>query len=473
MRRQGRTARPIPPTKAELADQDRRADAAEAVAQAMQLFSDNEFVDPDAALEYLDKGLALDPELANARYYRATILLGQGRTDRALADLDRVIQARPDHVRAHFARGTAYLALGNYKDAARDFTQVTEEDPTIAEAFLRRGLCYVNLNRSDEAVDDFTRALAINPANLEANYNRGMVHLARQEYEAALSDLTQAYILDSGNVRLLSARGQALLKLGRFDRAARDYRRATQLEPGRSTLYGLLAEALAGAGDMDGAIRAAEKALALALAQGDGFLSGQYAEQIRQYRGQGLSLTSFEGLEDHPASQGRHPRQSAPGQPLQEPQLLMMGSALPAVVDLPDGRLDGLDPLVDADQEVLQILPLHGRHLGPSQGVLQAAHRARQVIADFLDPQHGGHNPEGDLKEPVRQRLPGADDLSRPLRVHAGPDEEADPGEEKHVVLPARVLQLLHLPVVIELPVGPGQPHAVLQHRLAQPPACP
>ncbi|WP_338668638.1 tetratricopeptide repeat protein [Pseudodesulfovibrio methanolicus] len=273
-----------PPTPAELAVQRRQAQAAEALTEAMQLRHDGGFLDEDTALAYLNQALDLDPNLANARYYRSTILFSKGRTNEALADVDRAIELKPEHVQAHYTRGSILLNLGRFREAARDFTEVIGHDPSIAQAFVRRGMCYMRLHREDEAIDDFGSALAINPANLEANYNRGMAYLARGEYDAALSDLSQAYVLDADNVRLLTARGQILLKLGRFKSAARDYLRATQLAPGQSPLYGLLAEALAGAGEMDQAIEAAEKALSLAHARGDDSLAARYRDQLRQYR---------------------------------------------------------------------------------------------------------------------------------------------------------------------------------------------
>ncbi|HKI80438.1 MAG TPA: tetratricopeptide repeat protein, partial [Pseudodesulfovibrio sp.] len=281
----GKQTPPAPrPSPEELAAQRRDARAAEALTEAMQLQHDGGFLDEDTAFDYLNQALSLNPDLANARYYRATILFSKGRTNEALADVNRAIKLKPDHVQAHYTRGSILLSLGRSREVAWDFTEVIRHDPSIAEAFVRRGLCYMRLHREDEAIEDFGSALAINPANLEANYNRGMVYLGRHEYDAALSDLSQAYILDSDNVRLLTARAQTLFKLGRFKVAARDYRRATQLEPGQSALFGLLAEALAGAGEMDDAIEAAEKALAMARARGDDFLAAQYMDQVRQYR---------------------------------------------------------------------------------------------------------------------------------------------------------------------------------------------
>lgn len=275
---------PRPLTAEEKATNDREASASEALAQAMQLFHGDRFLDNEAALDFLDQALALDPELVNARYYRASLLLESGRVDEALADVDRVIETRPDHVQALFARGSILIEQGDYGAASRDFTRVIELEPTRAEAYARRGVCYSSLGRLDEAIDDYSRTLSINPAHLDANFNRGMAHLSRDEYEDALRDLSQAFILDSQNVRIITARAQAYLKLGRFREAADDYRNALLFQPTRSTLYGLLGEALWGAGDMDGAIRAVERALALARSQGDDFMASQYLGQMTEYR---------------------------------------------------------------------------------------------------------------------------------------------------------------------------------------------
>ena len=52
--------------------------------------------DGAGALRHLDRALALDPELASARYDRGEVLLADGELDRAEADFREVVRLAPD-----------------------------------------------------------------------------------------------------------------------------------------------------------------------------------------------------------------------------------------------------------------------------------------------------------------------------------------------------------------------------------------
>lgn len=276
-------------TAAEVVTQQRESAAADALDKAMQLYHDGEFLEPEAAFEYLDEAVELDPDLVAARYQRAVLLLEQNRPDEALADVNAILDVKPDHVKAHYTRGFILVHRGEYAAAVKDFSAVIDEDNTIAEVYFQRAICYVSLGRPDDALDDFTHALSINPAHLEANYNRGMLHFSQKKYAEAVHDLTEALSLDSQSYNILMARAAANMKLLEYDRAAGDFRRAIILDPNESALYGLLGEALAGAGDIKGAITAVQRALKLSHAEGNSSMTAVYQEQLDEYLAQPAS----------------------------------------------------------------------------------------------------------------------------------------------------------------------------------------
>ena len=69
----------------------------------------------NAALKYYDQAIALDPNLATARYDRAEIRLAQGDLNGAREDLQRAADVRSDHWVIHFR--LAEIA-GHERDAA-------------------------------------------------------------------------------------------------------------------------------------------------------------------------------------------------------------------------------------------------------------------------------------------------------------------------------------------------------------------
>jgi tetratricopeptide (TPR) repeat protein len=58
--------------------------------------------DGDAALDHLDRAVALDPSLASARYDRGEVLLADGALDRAETDFREVVRLAPDQWAGHF-----------------------------------------------------------------------------------------------------------------------------------------------------------------------------------------------------------------------------------------------------------------------------------------------------------------------------------------------------------------------------------
>ncbi|MBI9078487.1 MAG: tetratricopeptide repeat protein [Pseudodesulfovibrio sp.] len=270
-------------TAEEAAVQQSESAAADALDKAMQLYHDGEFLEPDAAFEYLNEAVELDPTLVVARYQRAVLYLDRQQIDDALADVNAILEVRPDYAKALYVRALIMMHKKDYPGAVRDFSRVIEDDNTIADAYARRGTCYANQDRFKDAINDFSRALAINPAHVKANYNRGMAYMALGDYESAVHDLTQAVTLDSQSYDIIMARAAAYMKLARYDRAEADFRRAIVLEPSRSGLYALLGETLAGTGDIKGAIQAVKTALILSRAEDNPKAVVLYQEQLDEY----------------------------------------------------------------------------------------------------------------------------------------------------------------------------------------------
>ncbi len=114
--------------------------------------------------------------------------------DRAIHNFVRAIQLDPNLADAYFWRGTVYLELGSNREAIEDFTQAIALNPTWADAYHNRGCIYFDLGNSQEAIADFTQSIKLDPYSAKAYCNRSSSYLSQRNHyqQAAITDLQRA-----------------------------------------------------------------------------------------------------------------------------------------------------------------------------------------------------------------------------------------------------------------------------------------
>jgi tetratricopeptide (TPR) repeat protein len=75
---------------------------------------------PDAALPYAEKAVALAPKLFAAHYALGWTLYHLGQNDRAIPELEQVVKLAPDSLQGHYALSVAYARADRKADAARE-----------------------------------------------------------------------------------------------------------------------------------------------------------------------------------------------------------------------------------------------------------------------------------------------------------------------------------------------------------------
>jgi tetratricopeptide (TPR) repeat protein len=180
--------------------------------------------DVTSAREALDKALAANPMLFEARVVRAEIALADGQQAAALAHLQRALQVKPDDPWASGWLGAAYLAGGDtgaavpplalavrsglaqftlaLADALRRSGKVDEALATLAttkgddlRSGLERARCLLDAGRFAEAQATLAQLAAANPANVEARYLLGWSLHAQRQWPAAAQELAKAAAL--------------------------------------------------------------------------------------------------------------------------------------------------------------------------------------------------------------------------------------------------------------------------------------
>jgi len=108
----------------------------------------------DAALMFLDQGLALFPDHMRLRYLRAVIYTYVSRHDEALVILDQLIAEHPEYEELYLTRGYALHMLSRFDDALASYAKIKRTTPEQYEELLvnRHGVL-MDLRRCQEAYD--------------------------------------------------------------------------------------------------------------------------------------------------------------------------------------------------------------------------------------------------------------------------------------------------------------------------------
>lgn len=128
--------------------------------------------DTPAALQDLDRALALNPRNANALNIRCRIR-GQdaGRLEDALADCDRSLELKPADPNLQYIRGFILLKMGRYPESLKGFDEALKIDPRHEGALYMRGTVKKSMGNTRDGNADIAAAKAINP-DIEKQFTR-------------------------------------------------------------------------------------------------------------------------------------------------------------------------------------------------------------------------------------------------------------------------------------------------------------
>jgi tetratricopeptide (TPR) repeat protein len=177
------------------------------------------FDDRPKAIALLDKAVALDPALNQARYTRALLNIEQDNPAAAIPDLELYLKAQPNDARGLAYLGKAYLAVNRAGDAAAVLEKARSIDPQSSLVLVQYRRALVKLGRTQEAAallaelrDSGNRSDA--PAHRVGLVDYLSLPPAEQQSRYA-SNLREQSAADPSNVRLRFALARALLAEGK------------------------------------------------------------------------------------------------------------------------------------------------------------------------------------------------------------------------------------------------------------------
>lgn len=207
--------------------------------------------DPERALEYFERALALDPSCDEAIAGRAAVDLM--RRDYAAAErrLRLFLSKEPGSVRARFMLARTLFEVGRIGEAASLAQAALEADPQDAEALYLLAQIYSIERKPAQVRALVRRAIQIDPFHIGARRLLSQYVNGRAGYDQRVSERARRHY----------ERGRALKSEGDLSGALRELRAALEIEPRYYRALLAMAGALLSGGDPAAAARAAEAAI--------------------------------------------------------------------------------------------------------------------------------------------------------------------------------------------------------------------
>jgi tetratricopeptide (TPR) repeat protein len=209
----------------------------------------------DEALPLLDRSLAINPQMPDALFARAQLLLAAGRAGHALRDIERSIALSPGNPAMLTVQGNVLSELDRLEDAVRAYDSALGLAPANPEALNNRGNALRRLDRPAEALESYDRALRLKPDYFDVLHNRAVLMRQMGRHEAALANFDAALRLQPGSLDAQMGRAKTLRDLGRDDDALAAWRHAQAQAPESDEAATGLAELLYAKGAVDEAYR--------------------------------------------------------------------------------------------------------------------------------------------------------------------------------------------------------------------------
>ncbi len=140
-----------------------------------------------------DELRSVEGEATRADSYNRGVERLQGRDYRAAAaDFTQALQLNPDDADAYFYRGMARETLGDDPGALEDYSQSLQLRPNNALAYDKRAVIRARLGDRQGAFQDFDQAQQLAPDLALVYQHRGNLRAAVGDQGGAVADLQQA-----------------------------------------------------------------------------------------------------------------------------------------------------------------------------------------------------------------------------------------------------------------------------------------
>lgn len=192
---------------------------------------------PEGALAAMEHALALEPELAEARQARATLLLGLKRPRAALAEIRELMRRAPGNARLKVEAAIVLEEMEENAAGLELYEEALRLSPRDFRALLNRGALLIKLERLEEALSNNLSLVKSYIGSAAALYNLGDNFLCLHRFEEAQETFSRVLDIEPGHIPARMGRGLALSMLRRFAEASAEFVRARSDNPEEADAY--------------------------------------------------------------------------------------------------------------------------------------------------------------------------------------------------------------------------------------------
>lgn len=166
---------------------------------------------------------------------RAVILFEEKSYDAALQDLQRALALEPDHIEALYYAGVIYMAVRRPELAVQVLERARKVSPTETSVALQLGLAYFGLNQYEKAEPLLEEIFRTDPTLEGVGYYVGFIRYRKKDYPGALRAFREGRTTDPEIQQLTRLYASLTLGvLGLPGQAAAEVEQALRLAPGSS-----------------------------------------------------------------------------------------------------------------------------------------------------------------------------------------------------------------------------------------------
>jgi tetratricopeptide (TPR) repeat protein len=120
----------------------------------------------------------------------------ENRLKKARDELSQAIEIDPQNAEAYFWRARTFIRMGQYDDAIGDLKAVVDLNPRSSPAYDNLGWLFMRRNKYDESLTYLNKSIELKPDNAWAHYMRSRIFFKKGDLQKALENAKTACKLD-------------------------------------------------------------------------------------------------------------------------------------------------------------------------------------------------------------------------------------------------------------------------------------
>ena len=107
------------------------------------------------------------------------------RQKKAIAELSQAIEIEPQNAEAYFWRARAFIRLGQFDNAISDLKEVIDLNPNYSPAYDNLGWLLMRRNKYDESLTHLNKSIELKPDNGWTHYMRSRIYFKKGDLQNA------------------------------------------------------------------------------------------------------------------------------------------------------------------------------------------------------------------------------------------------------------------------------------------------